>query len=261
MTKSKISKETCYFALSVIMISLLVFVLANLILGFGVPFQYIITFSVLVSTPLSYLIAGYTRKTLKGRIRKLGLNQGITLVAIFVLTLLPIVQYPVQLIITTRGRLYFNVLPNLVFQTTENTSSVKGQINSTGFFLELLVYENRCFEAEKIVELAITNWGNESIDLQFLVTGLKGNFEFLKELQLSAVQSLEKADVIYVDNSGTIQCNQTGLYWKPCNTLSLDIKCTGSWTLVSNSTLSICLSVLHHEYSLQRINIVFKTTK
>lgn len=156
--KTRISKDTCFFVLFVIAISLSTHILANLVLDLEVPFQTVTAISVVVSTPLSCVAAGYSRRTLKNRLKKLGLNKGITLVAILVLSLIPIIEYP-RWIFSHLHTVY--VLPSLKFRSTENTPSVNGQINSSGFYAEVPIYENRTFEANRIVELAITDWDNE----------------------------------------------------------------------------------------------------
>ena len=257
MTNTKISKETCYFVLLVTTISLSAHVLTNLILNLEIPYQYIVTISVLVSTPLSCIMAGFSKRTLVHRLKRLGLNRGVTLVIIFILTLMPIIEYSpfLQRTLKSKG----TVAPNLIFQSTINTAFVNGQVNSSGFFAEVPIHENRTFEAEKIVELAAPN-SNKTIDLHFYVTHFMGNFECLKQLELYVTSSSERVNVVNMAN-GVVYSNQTIVLLQPNTTLALDIKCSGANNLVLNTTLGLSLSVSYKGYSLQMINIILKTVE
>jgi len=255
LTKTKLSKETCFFVLLVITISISFFILANLIFKLEFPIQWIIAVSVLISTPLSCIMAGYSKKTLMDRLKKLGLNQGITIITIIILALIPII-HPFVLRIRATGY----ILPNLIFQNAANTSSVNGRINSSGFFAEVPIYENRTFETENIVELAIPNRGNESIDLQFCVISFMGNFELLKHLEVYLISGSERVSVVNMTNN-VVYCNYTIVSLKLNNTLSLGITCTGANNLTSNETLGLSLSVFCHDHPLRKINILLKTVE
>ena len=257
-TKTKFSKETFYFILLVLTISSLFFVLANLVLRLEISVEIVVTISVLVASPLSCRIAGYSGRTLKNRLKKLGFSRGITLATIFILGSMPIIRLSstYSLYIPSTGY----VLPNLIFQSTENTSSVKGLINSSGFFAQVPIYENRTYDAENIVELVITNPGNEPDDLHFHIASFIGDFGLLKHLELSVISNSERINVVNVDN-GFVQCNEPKVFLYPNNALLLSVECTGTSPLTIDSTLGFSVSISHRDDLLQKINISLKAVE
>lgn len=256
-TNTKFSKETYYSTLLFIGISLSFLIFANILLRLEISSEHIITISVLVSTPLSCVMAGYAKRTIKNRLKRLGLNRGTTLVTIFILASIPIIEFnPFSGFISLPSR--GTILPNLMFQSTENTPGVNGQINNSGFFAEIPIRENRTFELEKIVELAVANLGNQSSDFTFYMTGFKGNSEFLNQFELYVMSSSERVCVVNMDN-GVICCNQTMISLEPNNKLSLDIRCTGAETFTFQATLSLHLSISCHGRLLQKTNILLRT--
>lgn len=261
LNKTKLGKDTCFFVVLVIAFSLSGFILANIVFRAGFPIQWTIAISVFISTPLACKMAGYSKKTLRNRLRKLGLNQGITLATIIILALMPIIQFSpsIYTLYFPQQAMVVDVASNVIFQHAVNTSDVNCQINSSGFFAEVPIYENRTFEAEKILELA--NLGSKSVDLHFYVTGFMGNFEFLKHLEFYLVSSSERVSIVNMD-SGVVYCNQTTVSLKPNSTLSLGIICTGAKTLTFSETLGLFLSVQGlGDDPLQKINIFLKTVE
>lgn len=246
--KTKFSKESYYFVFLVIAISLLLFMWGDLILELGISVQLIATLSVLISTPLSIAMAGYSRRSFMKKLKKLGLNNGITLATIFILSLIPIMQFPIVIYSHTEKGF---VLPNLIFHSTENTSRVNGLINGSGFFAEVPVYENRSFEAEKIVELIISN-PNATIDLHFHILSFMGDFSWLEYFELYVLSS-ERAIIINMDN-GFVQCKQAQVVLNSSNPLLLGVRSTGMSPLNSNVTLGLSLSICYHDFLLQKIN-------
>ena len=251
ISRTKVSKESCYFVFIVLSLVFVLLIFGNHILKLGLPNELIVTISILIASPASLLIAGYSRKTLVRRLKSLGFDQGITFATILMLTLMPILRQSVlaYAIIRASGRL----APNLVFQSTDTTSSVNGVINASGFFLDVPFYTNQTFQAHKVVELSASYLENP-IDLQFTVTGLKGSFEFVDELELTVDSDSARVDLISTRN-GFLYNDQSHVVLMPGSSLSLDARSVGTDFSASNGVAYLLMSVCCDDKVLQTINI------
>jgi hypothetical protein len=253
LSKTRIGKDTYYFIFIVVGVSLMTMVLGNIGLKLGLSFDQIVAISILISTPLSCLIAGYSKKTVITRLKKLGLDQGVTLFAIVLLALVPIISYP-TLIFSFHQTLY--VLPNLVFQTTPNTTMVNGQIKGSTFLAEISALQNEIFEAERFVDANMTNWGNESVTFQFAVSSFNGSLESIRQLELDVLSSSNREKVFFIDNEGVLQCNQTTLLLQTSDKFSFSIRYVVAGQAIPNIYFSISVSIFEHNTILKTVNII-----
>lgn len=255
LSKTRISKDTYYFVFIVVGVSLITMLLGNIGLKLGLSFDLIVAISIIASTPLSCLMAGYSKRTVIARLKRLGLDQGVTLFAITLLAVVPIISYQAQ-IFSFHETLY--VLPNLAFQTTSNTTLVNGQINGSTFLADISTLQNQTFEANRFVDINVTNWGNESITFQFAISSFRGNFEYIKQLELDALSNSSRAELLFIDNEGALQCNQTTLTLKTQENLSFSVICLITGQAVSNTYPSISISISDHNTILKTISMILR---
>jgi len=255
LTKTKFSRASYLFVLFTISISSLLFVLLNLICKLSMAIDRLIALSVLVSTPLSCVVAGYSKRTIIKELKKLGLDNGITLIALLTLSLIPIIQYPYSFHFTNTA----TVLPDVVFYGTENTTYVNGLVNSSGFFATVPILQNRTFLAEDIVELAATN-SVRNIELRFGIASFVGNFNLLEDLEVYAVSGQDRVSVISLDN-GYVQCANQETLLKSNSTFLLSIRCAGASFVATNEILALSLSIFYSEALIQTIHISFSAVE
>jgi len=256
ISKTRIAKDTYYFVFIVVGVSLITMLLGNIGLKLDLSFDHIVAISIGISTPLSCLIAGYSKRTVIARLKRLGLDQGVTLFAIALLTLVPIISYPPYARILSRGTIH--VLPSLVFQTTPNTTLVNGQIKGSTFLAEISALQNQTFEAERFIDINVANWGNEPNTFQFVVSSFKGSLESIRQLELDVMSSSNREKVFFIDNEGVLQCNQTALLLQTHDRLSLSVKYVVADQAIANIYPSISISILEDNIILKTISIVLK---
>jgi hypothetical protein len=149
------------------------------------------------------------------------------------------------------------VLPDLAFLNTPSTPSVNGEINSSGFFAEIHVYENHTFEADNITQLTITNIGNNSVDLHFFVTEFMGGFEYLRDFRMFVMSQSKQVDILNFVN-GLIRCNETVTLPESDNMLSFGVVVSGASRIVSNTTLTINLAIFHQDIAIKNVHLLLK---
>ena len=189
------------------------------------------------------------------KLKKLALNQ-ITLVTVFIISLVPIIQYSTSLAIyiSSSGTIIYH--PQINFLDTENNALVNSSINASNFLAELTISQNQTFEVKKLTELVITNWHNNPIDLSFQVSGFKGNFESIADFELSFSNEEKRVNLLNMDN-GFIQLNQTEVYLEPETSLFMDIMCEGRNFYDYTQKSSLTLSISHDGYEVAKIDLVF----
>jgi hypothetical protein len=259
LSNNRIAKDTYYFVCIVLGVSLLTMLLGNIYFKLGIAFDQIAAISIVVSTPLSCLIAGYSKKTVVARLKRLGLDQGVTLFAIVLLALMPIIKYPITLwshTITIKQTII--APPNLVFLTTPNTTLVNGQMKGAIFLANISTAQNQTFEAERFVEINVTNWGNQSITFQFATSSFSGNFESIRELELDAISRSETKTLFFIDNEDVVECSPTTLLIEPHDNFFFSVKCLITGQTVSNSYPSISITISNQDTILKTISIVLK---
>jgi hypothetical protein len=254
--KTRIAKDTYYFIFIVIGVSLITMLLGNIGLKLGLAFDQIVTLSIVISTPLSCLIAGYSKRTVIARLKRLGLDQGVTVFAIALLTLVPIINYPISVSFISSGTIH--VLPNLVFQTTPNTTLVNGQIEGSTFVAEISTLQNPTFEAERFVDINMTNWGDKSVTFQFVVSSFKGSLEAIRQLELDVMSSSNREKVFFIDNEGVLQCNHTAFLLQTHDKLSLSVRYVIAGQTLANNYPSISISILEDNTILKTISVFLK---
>jgi len=219
LLETKIMKETYFFVLFVSAFSLFSYSILNLVLRISFPPQWLITFSIIVGTPLSGLFAGYSRRTFQSRLQKLGWNQGITLVTLFVLVSLPIIEVLPSVLtweIRSEGRII-----GTVFESGNDTARVKGQIVASVFTAEVPIPSDVIFVAEEVVN--VVNQFSTSLDLKIYLEGISGNLSRVEQVKISfKIENGSEICLLSIDN-GNLRYEEVYLCTKSHGTVTMGI--------------------------------------
>lgn len=248
-----LNKETYFFVFLVIMFSVLMHIWGNLILKLNLSMDLIATISVLIAIPASCIIVGYSKKDITDRLKKYGFNKGITIATILILSLIPIIEYP--LVYTIRVASSGSIIPSTIFRNTDNTHIVNGMINNSGFFAELLLRENQSVEFKNIIELF--NPFNKTVNLQFQIMDLIGNYSYLEYLNIYVILH-EKETSIFTINNGLFQLRPAEMFLGINETLSLNVNYATTRYINYDTTLSLSLSVSYDDTLMEKLYFVFK---
>lgn len=250
--KTKFEKETCWYVIFVVLISLMCYSIINVVLRLDFPSQWILVPSAIGSAILSYILSGHSKQNIFKKIKKLLFNQ-ITLITVFLFTLMPIVDYTLSFTIHSRG--VIARYPSWEINQTGNTSLVNGSVNGTAFFAKVPVYKNQTFEATNLVELVITDWEN-TLPLTFKLHGFQGDFSVIDDFKISFVYGSKRLNVLNVD-AGIIQINETQLELFSEIPITFEIMCTGKNITSYTQNPSLFLTIYYSKLEMFRIHLFF----
>lgn len=180
LLKTRIFKETYFFVVFVFLFSAASHVILKFVLKIDFPPQWLITSSIVIGTPLACVFGGYSKRTVQMRLRKLGLTQGITLVTLFVLVSLPVIEVLPTIAtwrLTSVGHIF-----GIAFESGNDAAKVQGQIVKSVFTAEVPIPSDAVFVAKQAVN--ITNQGSQKVDLKVYLEDLSGNLSKVKQLKI-----------------------------------------------------------------------------
>lgn len=221
LLKTKISRETYFFVLIVAVFAVSSHLMLNFVLNIDFPFQWIVTFSIIVGTLVSCVFAGYSRRTIWKKLRRLGLTQGITLMTIFLLASIPVIEVlrkQTTALVLSTGQISYE---NIVFENGNDITKVQAQINNSVFRAEIPINSDTLLVARQIVN--VTNRSPNSLDLKVSLEDFGGNLSEVKLLKVFL--TFRNGSEIYPFNmtNGNVKYEQVHLSMKGYVTIAIGV--------------------------------------
>lgn len=214
--KTKALKETFFFALFVVSLSILSHITINIILGQNFSIGSIITFWTIVGVPASAIFAGYSQRTVLKRLRRLGLSQGVTLLALIFLILAPIIETSP---VTYYHREIGTISSAGLFENGNDTAKVQGQIFKSVFTAEIPFNSNIVFIAGQMVN--ITNRSNACLDLKIRLEDLSGNLSTVREFRILLTLGNGSEISLFSIDDGNVKYGEVYLSMKGRTTVAI----------------------------------------
>lgn len=223
LLETKILRETYFFVLFVFLFSTLGHIVLNIVFDTSFPYQWLITISVIIGTPISCMLAGYSQRTFQRKLTGLVSKNGITFFTLFVLASMPIIEiiYVHQmktLTIPMTGRI---TQSPLVFESSSDTEKVQGIVSYFSFTAEMALYPNIMFEARQIVDIA--NKKSSNITLRPQIESFSGNVSKVNQLEIFFTHENGTESAFLNITNGTLVYDEVPLNLESYETASFGI--------------------------------------
>lgn len=246
LLKTRILKETFFFAFFVVSLSFLSHIVLNLVLKTNFSLQLIVTFWVIVGTPISGLVTGYSERTIWRRLRRSSLNRGVTLVAILLLVLIPIIEI-LPSIVAIQNTAYVTSLG--MFEDGNDIARVQGKITKSVFTAEVPIPSDIVFEAKQMVN--VTNRSNAHLRLNVYLEDLSGNLSKIRRLEIFFTLENRSECFFLTVNNGNVKYEEIGLTMKGQETITVGVISSAENVSSTDTTvMSLLMEYAHNNLSL-----------
>jgi hypothetical protein len=180
LLETKITKQTYAFAFLVTAISSTLHVIGNFILKFDLSLEFIVLFSIIISTPLSCILSGYARGTLLTKLKDLIMDQGITLLTLLILSSIPIIQFATyQTKIINTGTI---AGPPVIFEEGNDTAQINYALTNVLFEAQTTLESNSTILFNQIAK--ISNQISYEVELSYFFEWFHGNINEIEQLRI-----------------------------------------------------------------------------
>jgi hypothetical protein len=184
ITKVRIKRETFFFIIFVTSFSAILASVLNFVLNVNFPIDWIVTISIVLATPLSCYLAKYSNRTLKQKLKTLGLDQGITILTVFLLASIPVfeivyVSVPVKVINTG------SVFTGAKFEIGNSTAI--SDSTATGSLFSAIIPLNPRLELVEEEIAKFPNRANALINFSILTPIFDGNLSGIEQFTVRLV--------------------------------------------------------------------------
>lgn len=248
LMKTKIARQTYIFPFLVLAFSSLFHVIWNIILKLNWSLESIALLSIIVSTPLSVLLAGFASGKMWAKMKDLVTEQGITILTVIILSALPIIRIASTINLQSTGTIVRG--SPVIFEKGNDI----GQVNYT--------LTDSLFEAEKILELnttslsnqivKISNKMNEEIEVTYFVEGFHGDITEIEQLLFSFnFDDGSTIPILSIVNNNIDFKASDSIKISEVSSVSVGLNCaTGEMLTVSNPILSFQMQIENRSLSI-----------
>lgn len=181
LAKVRIKKETYWFILLVICFCASFESILNLVLQFSFPTEWIVTISIILATPMSCSLAGYSRRTFWSKLKNLGLDQGMTILMLVILASVPIIKLTVEARFYSTG----TVITGPIFQIGNSTAISKAAATGPTFSVDIPLVPGSLLVGEQIA--IFRNRANAMFNINISAPIFSGNISGIKQFTVGFI--------------------------------------------------------------------------